>query len=557
MMLVNAISGLGVFLFGMYMMEHALKDAAGRHFKRLIRNSTQTTVKALFTGIIATGMLQSSSVVSLLTLSFLSASLIPMQSAIGIIFGANIGTTITAWIVAVFGFKLNIASFALIISGMAALWMLLFTKNSRVAALMRIFIGFGLLFFGLGFLKESIEGLSLTFDLSLYRNSTLVIFFLIGVFVTAVIQSSSATTAIVLSALSSQMITFEQAAVIAVGSNIGTTITIVLGAIGSVPDKKRLALAHIGFNVLTAVAALLLLYPLIWLVDKIVGIEAFPIIGLALFHTFFNILGVLLLAAWIQKMVPPLNKLFISKEKPATKYIHQVDTKIADIALEAVRKEIYRLFRRVIKFSLLISNIKPPDLLSSKLSPQEILDQNKEVIPFEHEKFYMRSRDVEMATIDFINTLTQEKLLPSESAQIERLLRCVEELAYATKVFKDIYKNLNDFAEEDKDSVLAIYNRMRKNIIVMFDELLNLVYLEEDVSHIAVIQKNLVSVHDKLMKDITQAFRKYQINKHVVASMLNVNQAIYIAGVSLCQAMSLLLEDLDMTQEDKVQITTP
>jgi len=275
-----------------------------------------------------------------------------------------------------------------------------------------------------------------------------------------------------------------------------------------------------------------------------------------LFHTLFNLLGVLLLVPWIKKLVPRLNNFFIIKEKPATKYIHKVDTKIVDVALEAVNKEVYRLFRRVIKFALLINNIKPHDLLNNKLTIQEILEHNKEAITFEYEKFYLRSRDIEMATIDFINTLTQENLSAEDSVQIERLLRVVEELAYATKVFKDIYQNLNDFAQEDNDSILHIYNRMRKNIVQMFDQLLNLVYLEEDVKQLSLIEKNLVEVHDKLMTEITQAFRKYKINKHVVARMLNANQAINIAGQSLCEAMKQLLEDISEREEKKVQLSS-
>lgn len=162
--MIEALSGLGVFLFGMYYLESALKDASGARFRTWVREFTNTTPRALLTGASATAILQSSSVVSLMALSFVGAGLLNLSSAIGVIFGSNLGTTFTAWIVATLGFKVKISAFALPMTGLGGLMLVFFCKHKRVCAFSRILIGFGLLFLGLDFLKNGTETLSQTFD---------------------------------------------------------------------------------------------------------------------------------------------------------------------------------------------------------------------------------------------------------------------------------------------------------------------------------------------------------------------------------------------------------
>ena len=238
-MVIEVFSGLGMFLFGMFYMEIALKELAGIRFKQWIKNSTSSRVKSLLTGTLATAVLQSSSVVTLMTLSFVSTSLVSLESAIGIIFGSNLGTTVTAWIVATLGFKVKIELFALPMIGLGGFMLILNSSHKRLEAVAKILIGFGLLFFGLEIMKNSIETLGHNFDLSLYTHYPLIVFVGLGFIITALIQSSSATTAIILSALYAGILSFEQSAAMVIGANVGTTVTALLGGIGGIPDKKR------------------------------------------------------------------------------------------------------------------------------------------------------------------------------------------------------------------------------------------------------------------------------------------------------------------------------
>uniref|UniRef100_UPI0035681080 Na/Pi cotransporter family protein n=1 Tax=Sulfurovum sp. TaxID=1969726 RepID=UPI0035681080 len=208
--LVQALSGLGMFLFGMLYMELALKESAGLRFKSWVKNSTSSTGKSLMTGTMATALLQSSSVVTLMTLSFVSASMITLHSGIAVIFGANVGTTVTSWIVATLGFKVSIEAFALPMIGAGGIVLIFDPPYKRVITIAKVFVGFGLLFLGLEFMKTSIESLTNAIDLAKFVNFPLITFIGIGFILTAIIQSSSAATAIVLSALYVNILSFEQ-----------------------------------------------------------------------------------------------------------------------------------------------------------------------------------------------------------------------------------------------------------------------------------------------------------------------------------------------------------
>ena len=347
--LIQALSGLGMFLFGMLYMEMALKKSVGMRFKTWVKNSTSTTLKSLITGMIATTLLQSSSVITLMTLSFVSASMITLHSGIAVIFGANVGTTATSWIVATFGFKVNIESFTLPMIGAGGLLLIFANENRRLTTIANVLIGFGLLFLGLEYMNTSIAPVTTMVDLSEFSNFPLLAFLGIGFVLTAIIQSSSAATAIVLSALYVNVISFEQAAAMVIGTNIGTTVTALLGALGGVPDKKRVAAAHFIFNFITAAAAFLLLPFLVEFLMSFKGLRNDPIISLALFHTIFNLLGVLLLIPFISLMAKYLKKLFLYDEPVATRYIHLVDPHYSEAAFIALRDEVNRMYLKTMK----------------------------------------------------------------------------------------------------------------------------------------------------------------------------------------------------------------
>jgi len=534
--IIEALSGLGMFLFGMLYMEIALKESAGLRFKTWVKNSTSNTFKSLLSGTIATALLQSSSVVTLMTLSFVSASLITLNSGIAVIFGANVGTTVTSWIVATLGFKVKIEAFALPMIGAGGLLLMFAEPYKKVIMVAKVFIGFGLLFLGLDFMKTSIESLTTTIDLSLFVNFPLITFVGIGFIVTAIIQSSSAATAIVLSALYVNILNFEQAAAMVIGTNIGTTVTAMLGSIGGIPDKKRVAMAHFIFNFITAVAAFLLLPFLVQFIMSIKVLHNDLVTALALFHTIFNVLGVVLFLPFISVMARFLNRLFVYVKPAPTKYIHLVNPDFSETALVALRNEVNNLFVKTMKYALLVSNIKPNDLFVKKLGLKDAIENNQGQIEFDHKIAYNTIKDIEIKIMEFVSIMNQQNLTQEESKNLETLLSSVRESVYAAKMLKDIKNDMNEFSESSSNKIHEIYDAIRRNLLYAI--MIFVGHMEEEWTMEKCNERFSKSEEEntRIMKEASLAISHKGINEKKVVSLLNTNRSIAIASRALFEA---------------------
>lgn len=547
---ITALSGLGMFLFGMMYMEQSLKEFAGVKFKKWIKNSTNTNLKAIATGAGATALLQSSSVITLMTLSFVSASLITLQGGIGLIFGANIGTTATAWLVAILGFKVKIESFALPMIGIGGI-AVMFLKNPKLTAVAKIFIGFGLLFMGLDILKTAIESSAKDIDLAQFHQYSLIVFLLLGVVITAIIQSSSAATAIVLTALGSNILSFDMAAAMVIGTNIGTTATALLGSIGGVPDKKRVALAHFLFNTITAVITFLLIAQISYLILEILGLKNDTVTALALFHTIFNIVGVIILTPFIAKIADFLNSLFETKKEIKTKYIHLVEPVESNGAMIAVRNEISNLFTKSIEYSLLLMNIKPNEIFSKNTDADAIIKNSGQEIEFDYKKGYEVLKDIEIESTKYLNKISQLDLNTEQTSTLDTLYSSLRESVYASKSLKDIKNNINEFIQSDNEDILEYYNKIRENLIHMIKNILSL--KQKDVTIEDIIQKHgeYVKQNRNFINKLTRNFEKQSIEQKTVVSLLNTNRTILLSCNSFLEAAKVLdiIYEIDTKEE--------
>lgn len=314
-LLATVVGGIGLFLLGMVLMTDGLKALAGDALRRLLERFTGNRWSAVATGAGVTTLVQSSSATTLATIGFVSAGLLGFQNAIGVIIGANLGTTSTGWIVSLLGLKFSIGAFALPLVGVGALLRLL--GRDRLAQTGSVLAGFGLIFVGIDTLQAGMAGVAERIDLTRYAApgiGTRLLLVLIGAVMTVLMQSSSAAVATTLTALASGAIGTDQAAALVIGQNIGTTVTAGIAAIGASVPAKRTALVHLVFNVGAGVIAFVLLP---WFVDGVEhltgddGSGADHALTIAAFHTVFNLLGVLLfvplipqLAKWSMWLLP-------------------------------------------------------------------------------------------------------------------------------------------------------------------------------------------------------------------------------------------------------------
>jgi len=344
-MIGGLAGGVGLFLLGMGLMTDGLKLAAGQALERVLAHSTRTRLRGLASGVLVTALVQSSSAVTVATIGFVNAGLLNLSQALWVLFGANVGTTMTGWLVALVGLKFKIEALALPLIG-AGMILRLTGEGARRGALGTALAGFGVLFLGIDMLRETFSGLSAEFTLPAGDGARDIILQVgIGILLTVLMQSSSAALVIALTAAQGGLLTTQGAAAVVIGANIGTTVTALIAAIGATPNAKRAAAAHILFNLLTGVVALLLLP---WLIGFLVllrqwlGLDEAPAAKLALFHTVFNVLGVLLIWPVAARMTTLLEARFKSAEEDEGRPRHIDKTVLAvpALALDALDREV-------------------------------------------------------------------------------------------------------------------------------------------------------------------------------------------------------------------------
>lgn len=291
--------GIGLFLLGMKMMTDGLKVAAGDALRHILAQWTKTPLRGFLSGIMITSLVQSSSAVTVAVIGFVNAGLLSILQTVYVIYGTNIGTTMTSWLVALVGFKVDVQNLALPLIGLGVFFRVIGSSGPR-GALGDALAGFGLFFLGIAILKDAFIdiGSGVSFEQYPTEGPGLLLFTGIGFMLTLLMQSSSAAMAVTLTAAAGGLIPMSAAAATVIGANVGTTSTAALAVIGATANAQRIAALHVAFNLLTGVVALVLLTPLLLLIEQfrsLLGLGDSVASSLALFHTLFNILGVLLL----------------------------------------------------------------------------------------------------------------------------------------------------------------------------------------------------------------------------------------------------------------------
>ncbi|MDM7943676.1 MAG: Na/Pi symporter [Hydrogenophaga sp.] len=339
--------GLGLFLLGMGLMTDGLKLAAGPALHRILAGATRTRLHGLGSGMLVTTLVQSSSAVTVATIGFVNAGLLALGPALWVLFGANVGTTMTGWIVALVGLKFKVEALAMPLVGLGVL-LRLTGEGRRHGAFGTTLAGFGLLFMGIALLQQAFTDLAGQLSLPQGEGAAAVLAQLgIGVLMTVLMQSSSAAMAITLTAAQGGLIDMQGAAAVVIGANIGTTVTALLAAIGATPNARRAAVAHVVFNLLTGAVALLLLP---WIIDALghvreaLALPPDPAAMLALFHTCFNLLGVLLIWPLASPLTQWLQRRFRASEEDEAqpRFLDDNVLAVPTLALDALAREVAR-----------------------------------------------------------------------------------------------------------------------------------------------------------------------------------------------------------------------
>jgi phosphate:Na+ symporter len=531
------LAGLGLFLFAMKQIEASLEQATGRGFRSFVRRNTENPIQGVVSGTLVTATLQSSSLVGLMMLALVGAGVVRMRNALSVIFGANLGTTFTGWIIATIGFKLDLEAMALPLIGIGGL-VYMVTSRSTLHQSARFALSLGLLLMGLGFMKAAADGLGGLVDLEALARFGLPEFLVFGAVFSALVQSSSATMAVTLSAVYGGVIDLPSAAAVAVGADLGTTTTVLLGAFKGSAAKKRVAAGHLIFNLVTDVIAFLLLTPLLSII-AFAGVTD-SLIALVAFHSLFNFLGLLIFIPLIRPFANWLEHRFADTEVTVSRHLGAVAAALPEPALEAVELETAHLLQRVIQQNLLV--VDPPIRIAKGRLPVGPVDDGFETLS-PHADFaweYQTSKRLEGEILEFTLTVQSFELEQDQSDRIDRCQRAVREAVHAAKSLKDVEADLKAFDAAAKPELVAYGQRFRDLLTEFYLALFSIRDKGEDsISVEDVIELNLVfhRSHEEIHRTIYRDVRRDKIDQEDISSLLNVNREIFTS----CRALLLAI----------------
>jgi phosphate:Na+ symporter len=410
--LFQLTGGIGLFLLGMVLLTDGLKAFAGEALRRALVRFTGTPWKAFGSGALVTALVQSSSATTVTVIGFVSAGLLTFPQALGVVFGASLGTTGTGWIVSVLGLTVSVGLYALPLVGIGAFVKLL--ARGRWRSLGLALAGFGLIFVGIETLQTGMKGLAGLIQLSTLPQSGLpghLLALLVGLAMTLILQSSSAAVATTLTALHADAVNFEQAAVVLIGAAVGTTVTGALAAIGGSVPAKRTALAHVMFNAATGLIAVLLLPVLlagIGLAQQHLGLQA-GATSLAAFHTLFIAVGVAVFLPFAEEFTRLIERMVPDRGPMLTRHLDSTLLQAPAVALEATRRSLLGIAFEL--FALMHARLESPDRAEAlgHGDVAEALDRTQQFLatipPVRDEEPLSRMRVAQMHALDHLARL--------------------------------------------------------------------------------------------------------------------------------------------------------
>lgn len=524
-------AGISLFLFGMLSLEQGFKAFTGGMLERILQKTTDTLWKSFSFGFVSTILMQSSGLVSVITISFLSAGLIDLVAGIGIIFGANLGTSSGAWLIAGLGLKVNIAAYAmpLLVFGILCI----FQTGKQLKSIGYILAGLGFLFLGIYYMKEGFESFENTINLADYSMpgiKGLLIYTALGIIATIIMQSSHATILLILTALSVHQITYDNALALVIGANIGSTITAIIGSLSANIQGKRLAGAHLLLNLLTGIFSLIFINQFIIAVDIIstaLGIATTDnTLKLATFDSLSNLIGIIIILPFINRMVTLLEKILIEKRSNIfqPKYLDSSAMRFPETIVESVRLESIHLYENAIHIILHTFGLHKRDLSDS--SPlKQLIEHNNAPIDYDIDADYEnRIKGIYSAIIAFISQARFSWEM-EQSSQLSWLRDANQNLVEAIKDTKHLQKNWARSRVSTNQATIDEYKKIAYQIALHLQQIENLRHkIEENELPLLSLDALKAAIEEddmQMSRAIETLIRERKITPETGSSLIN------------------------------------
>lgn len=520
------LAGVAFFLLAMNYMESSLRLLAGRKFKLFLKHNTQNRLKAIAGGTVVTGLLQSSSIVNLLLLSMVGAGVVKMENALALLLGSNLGSTFNSWIVAVLGFNFSIEAAVLPVAGIAGIALAFISRQKKSWLWFKFIFGLSFLFVALAFIKSGMEGWVKQTDLTAFNHYPLIIFLLLGIVLTAVVQSSSATMAITLSALYANAINLPAAMALVLGAEVGTTLKLFIAAAAGPAVKKRVALGNFLFNIITVLLLFLLLQPAAGLITKIMGIQD-PLIALVLFQTMINLSSAILFFPFLKQAGQFLLGRYPDRDEEAY-YISHVNSSDTPLAMEALENETALLIRQVTDYCTssfhLQENEETNDLRSEKFHGKDLPGK------YEH----IKQMYGEMHT--FYLKLQHNELHKSEHERLGQLISAIRNIMYAAKNIKDAQPDIEQTRNSSNDLKYNFYNLTAGKIQRFYGQVAAMAGKgpgKNQFEALTALYQGITAGYAETLQQLYKESLANRVNEVEISTLINFNRQLYTSFKSV------------------------
>ena len=557
-------AGVAIFLFGMLMLEDGFKLFSGGLLEKALARATRSLPRSLLFGIVSTTLMQSSSLVSVITISFLSAGLITLLAGVGIIFGANIGTTTGAWLVAGLGLKVKISTYAMPLLAIGVV--LVFQKSKYLKGAGYALAGLGFLFLGIHHMKVGFETFKDTIDLTQFALAGilgLVVYTLLGTVATVVMQSSHATMVLIITALASGQISYENALALAIGANIGTTITAIIGSLTANFQGKRLAVAHLIFNAITAAVALVFINQIRDAVDFVshfVGIaDDDYALKLAVFHTIFNTLGVVIMLPLMKRLIKLIEH--VIKEPKADfsrpKFLSEAVEEFPNTIETVLHKEVKHLYENAVELITHGLSIHRTQLFKAK-DIAALVNSSHEPVDFDIDQRYeQRVKTLHAAIVDFSIRATRKELPEDVTTRVYQLRDVSRRIVRAVKGVKHMRRNTIRYTKEHAGVMSELYNELRTEIARILVEIYRLENADPENRSNLWLEEERLHIEDEFRhtsKRIENLIHNNEITAQDATSFLNDSNYAYGAMRELIEAACVYYVERDSAVAEVEQI---
>jgi phosphate:Na+ symporter len=549
--------GVAILIFGISLLETGFRNSAEGRLKNVLKSVGGSFPKSFGLGFGSTVVFQSSSLITVVAITFLSAGLLSLKAGMGIVFGSNLGTTATSWLVALFGLKLKLSSLAapFIVFGV----LLYFQKKKKtLVAIGHILLGLGFFFTGIFVMQEGFNDMTGAFSLDGVSSSGFVrsfLFFGIGIVLTLILQSSSASMAIVLTAIYEGQIQYEDGLVLAIGANVGTTITAIIGSAAANAAGKQVAMGHLIFNIITAIVAIVFLPFFVKAVDTTavgIGIKADDYtLKLSLFHTLFNLAGIIIMVPLVNKLCDLLNRLIPPEKviKAKARFINKSILEFPNAAFLAIIEEEKALFAD--SKDILLSGI---GLNKSQLTDvkhiKETVDKNRVIYEVDIDSEYaLWIKPIYSKILKYASVLDHPVFAEEVRYVSRKMVSCLKDM-------NDFHKNIREKSTSTKDIVRHEYNRFRfliASVIYEINQVVDEESLNQNIERLQALRLEAKENEARVGESIHDWVVEKKIGGKQVSSLLNDAHFSYNICRNLIQATERLYTDLKFEDPEELE----